>query len=93
MKNRRIILKSRPVGIPQPAHFELEVADVPALEYGEFLVENVFLSVDPAQRGYVNEENNYAPPGTRTMFAISTSTAGSAGRIIACAGRVRCCDE
>jgi NADPH-dependent curcumin reductase CurA len=62
MKNRRIILKSRPVGIPQPAHFELEVADVPALEDGEFLVENIFLSVDPAQRGYVNEENNYAPP-------------------------------
>ena len=62
MKNRRIVLKSRPVGIPQPDHFELDVADVPALKDGEFLVEDIFLSVDPAQRGYVNEENNYAPP-------------------------------
>jgi NADPH-dependent curcumin reductase CurA len=62
MKNRRIILKSRPVGIPQPNHFELDTAVVPGLEDGEFLVENIFLSVDPAQRGYVNEENNYAPP-------------------------------
>jgi NADPH-dependent curcumin reductase CurA len=26
------------------------------------LIENVLLSVDPAQRGYVNEENNYAAP-------------------------------
>jgi NADPH-dependent curcumin reductase len=26
------------------------------------LIENVLLSVDPAQRGYVNEENNYSPP-------------------------------
>jgi NADPH-dependent curcumin reductase CurA len=62
MKNRRILLKFRPVGIPQPAHFELDATDTPALQDGEFLVENIFLSVDPAQRGYVNEENNYAPP-------------------------------
>jgi NADPH-dependent curcumin reductase CurA len=62
MKNRRIILKARPVGIPQPGHFELDAAEVPAMQDGEFLVENIFLSVDPAQRGYVNEENNYAPP-------------------------------
>jgi len=62
MNNRQIILKSRPVGIPQPEHFELKASDVPALKGGEFLVENHYLSVDPAQRGYVNDENNYAPP-------------------------------
>jgi NADPH-dependent curcumin reductase CurA len=62
MKNRQIVLKSRPVGIPQPEHFELVTTAVPELEEGEFLVENHYLSVDPAQRGYVNDENNYAPP-------------------------------
>ncbi len=62
MQNRQIVLKSRPVGIPQPEHFELKVTAVPALKDGEFLVENHYLSVDPAQRGYVNDENNYAPP-------------------------------
>lgn len=62
MQNRQIVLKSRPVGIPQPAHFELRTSEVPALRDGEFLVENHYLSVDPAQRGYVNDENNYAPP-------------------------------
>ncbi len=60
--NRRIVLKSRPVGIPQPEHFELVQADVPELKDGEYLIENHYLSVDPAQRGYVNDENNYAPP-------------------------------
>lgn len=60
--NRQIVLKSRPVGIPQPAHFELKTSPVPELKDGEFLVENHYLSVDPAQRGYVNDENNYAPP-------------------------------
>ena len=62
MNNRQIILISRPVGVPQPSHFELRTTEVPPLEEGEFLVENLYLSVDPAQRGYVNEENNYTPP-------------------------------
>ncbi|NHN36530.1 NADP-dependent oxidoreductase [Pseudomaricurvus alcaniphilus] len=62
MKNRQIILSSRPVGVPQPRHFNLIDTDIPALQAGEFLVENIYLSVDPAQRGYVNDENNYAPP-------------------------------
>jgi len=62
VNNRQIILTSRPIGVPQPSHFELRTSPVPPLKDGEFLVENVYLSVDPAQRGYVNEENNYAPP-------------------------------
>lgn len=62
MKNRRITLSKRPVGIPQPDHFKLVEGPVDALKEGEFLVENIYLSVDPAQRGYVNDENNYAPP-------------------------------
>jgi NADPH-dependent curcumin reductase CurA len=61
-QNRQIVLKSRPVGVPQPEHFELVRCDVPALGSGELLVENVFLSIDPAQRGYVNDENNYVAP-------------------------------
>jgi NADPH-dependent curcumin reductase CurA len=62
VRNRQIVLASRPVGIPQPRHFELRCADMPVPCDGEFLVSNEFLSVDPAQRGYVNDENNYAPP-------------------------------
>ncbi|MGQ0621559.1 MAG: NADP-dependent oxidoreductase [Panacagrimonas sp.] len=62
MQNRQIVLKSRPVGIPQPEHFELKTVPVPDIQDGEFLVQNHYLSVDPAQRGYVNDENNYAPP-------------------------------
>jgi len=62
MRNRQIVLASRPVGIPQPHHFELRCDATPSPCEGEFLVSNEFLSVDPAQRGYVNEENNYAPP-------------------------------
>jgi NADPH-dependent curcumin reductase len=60
--NRRVILKSRPVGVPQAAHFGLDEAAVPALREGEVLIANRFLSVEPAMRGWVNNTPNYSPP-------------------------------
>lgn len=60
--NRRVVLKSRPVGIPQAAHFALETAPLPPLREGELLVRNDFLSVDPAMRGWVNAAANYSDP-------------------------------
>jgi NADPH-dependent curcumin reductase len=62
VENRQVTLKSRPVGVPRPEHFEIVRRPVPELRDGEILVENLYLSVDPAQRGYVNDENNYVPP-------------------------------
>lgn len=60
--NRQVVLLSRPVGVPEPRHFEVKTSPLAALADGQILVENLYLSVDPAQRGYVNDENNYAPP-------------------------------
>ena len=60
--NRQVRLKSRPTGIPQAEHFELTEEAVPDLEDGEVLIRNVFLSVDPAMRGWVSTEANYAEP-------------------------------
>jgi NADPH-dependent curcumin reductase len=60
--NRQVVLKSRPLGIPQAEHFEFTSAAVPELGKGEFLVRNDFLSVDPAMRGWVNAVANYSDP-------------------------------
>lgn len=60
--NRQVILKSRPVGIPQAEHFEVTRFPLPALRDGELLVRNDFLSVDPAMRGWVNAAANYSDP-------------------------------
>lgn len=60
--NRQVVLKSRPVGIPQAEHFEIVHAPIPALQPGEFLVRNEYLSVDPAMRGWVNAVANYSDP-------------------------------
>ena len=50
-ENRQVLLVERPTGIPQPEHFRLATAPRPQLGPGEFLVRNIYLSVDPAQRG------------------------------------------
>jgi NADPH-dependent curcumin reductase CurA len=55
-------LVARPVGIPQPEHFALVTGPLPQIADGEMLVRNHYLSVDPAQRGWANDEGNYSAP-------------------------------
>jgi NADPH-dependent curcumin reductase CurA len=59
MMNRRVILKARPNGIPQAEHFELDSAPLPALDEGQLLVRNSYLSVDPAMRGWLADTQSY----------------------------------
>lgn len=59
---RRIVLARRPHGLPQAADFRLEPADVPVLAAGECEVHNVFLSMDPAIRGFLDDRPSYLPP-------------------------------
>ncbi len=60
--NRRVVLASRPEGIPQAGHFRIEDAPVPAPAAGQVVVRNRFLSVEPAMRGWVNAVANYSTP-------------------------------
>lgn len=61
-ENTCVLLKARPVGVPGPEFFDLVTRPVAALQDGQFLVRNAYLSVDPAMRGWVNEAPNYSPP-------------------------------
>ncbi len=61
MKNRQVWLSSRPNGIPQPTDFALREAEVPMISDGEFLVRNIFLSADPAMRGWIADKSTYWP--------------------------------
>ena len=61
-RNRQVILHDRPTGIPQAQHFRLATAPVPDPAMGEILVRNIYLSVDPAQRGWAADVANYSPP-------------------------------
>ncbi|MGY3609574.1 MULTISPECIES: NADP-dependent oxidoreductase [unclassified Bradyrhizobium] len=61
-RNRQVILKSRPADIPQADDFEIIETDVPDLLDGQILIQNVFLSVEPAMRGWVSNVANYSEP-------------------------------
>src|SRR6516164_11210699 len=61
-ENRQVRLVARPQGIPQAEHFSLVTEPVVAPGKGEMLIQNRYLSVDPAQRGWANDEGNYSAP-------------------------------
>jgi NADPH-dependent curcumin reductase len=61
-RNRRVLLSRRPAGIPQAEDFSLDAVPVPEPGPGEILVRNLYLSVDPAQRGWASAEANYSQP-------------------------------
>ena len=60
--NRRVVLASRPVGVPREADFRLEEAPVPEPGAGECLVRVSYLSVDPYMRGRISGRKSYAAP-------------------------------
>jgi hypothetical protein len=58
--NRVVALVERPIAIPQASDFRIEERPIPAIGPGEFLVRNIYLSVDPAQRGWAAAVANYS---------------------------------
>ncbi|XHS78297.1 NADP-dependent oxidoreductase [Burkholderiaceae bacterium UC74_6] len=62
MKNRQILLASRPKAEPTAENFRLVEADTPALIDGQVLVKHRFLSLDPYMRGRMSDAKSYAAP-------------------------------
>jgi NADPH-dependent curcumin reductase CurA len=60
--NRQVRLTSRPSAIPEAENFEIVEAPVPDLADGQVLVRNIYLSVEPAMRGWVSAVPNYSEP-------------------------------
>ncbi len=59
---QRIVLAARPEGAPKASDFRLEEAETPTPKAGEFLVENIWLSLDPYMRGRMDDVKSYAAP-------------------------------
>ena len=57
--NRKILLKSRPNGMPDETNFEITEAVVSQPKDGELLLKAVYISVDPYMRGRLKWENQY----------------------------------
>ena len=61
-QNRQIRLARRPVGLTDAETWEHVSGPLPAPAEGEVLVRTLYLSIDPAMRGWLNEGRSYLPP-------------------------------
>jgi NADPH-dependent curcumin reductase CurA len=76
--SREVHLKSRPVGMPASGNFEVVEIELPALQSGQMLVRNRYLSVDPYMRGRMVDRKSYVPP-----FQLDEPmTGGAIGEVI-----------
>lgn len=76
--NKKITLKSRPVGFPNLENFEIKEEEINKLEYGEVIIEVIWLSLDPYMRGRMSEAKSYALP----IEIGEVITGGAVGEII-----------
>ena len=59
--NRQVLLASRPTGEVREENFRIVDAPIPAIQDGEVLVRNRFLSLDPYMRMRMSDQPSYAP--------------------------------
>src|SRR5579859_5504414 len=77
-RNRQIVLRHRPRGMPDADDFELVETPTPEPGDGEVLCRTVYLSLDPYMRGRMNAGRSYATPAELgTMMG-----GGTVGKVI-----------
>jgi len=62
MKNKTIILNSRPIGKPKDTDFKFVNEEIPKIKNGEILLKTKYVSVDPYLRGRMSDAKSYVPP-------------------------------
>jgi NADPH-dependent curcumin reductase CurA len=62
IRNRKILLASRPQGAVTAENFRIVDAPLPQPADGEALVQNEWLSLDPYRRGRMSDAKSYVPP-------------------------------
>ena len=60
--NRQFRLAARPVGMPRATDWQLTEEPLAPLRDGEVRVRVLYLSLDPAMRGWMNEGKSYIRP-------------------------------
>ncbi len=77
-KNKKVILKKRPIGFPKIEDFEITKDEIRNVNYGEVVVQILWLSLDPYMRGRMSEAKSYALP----IEIGSVITGGAVGKVV-----------
>src|SRR5271167_5123656 len=76
--NHQIRLAARPVGLPKRSDWQFTETPLPEPRDGEVLARVLYLSLDPAMRGWMNEGKSYiAPVGIGEVMR-----AGAVGKVV-----------
>src|SRR5882672_1466027 len=79
LTNHQFRLAARPVGLPKRSDFQYTEEPVRDPGAGQILVKVLYVSLDPAMRGWMNEGKSYVPP----VGIGEVMRAGAVGRVIA----------
>src|SRR4051812_5620133 len=60
--NHQFRLATRPTGMPDRTNWDLTEEPVPEPKTGEVVVKVLYISLDPAMRGWMNDARSYVPP-------------------------------
>src|SRR3954452_21144582 len=60
--NQQLVLRVRPTGVVTDDSFELVEQPLASPAPGQVLVRTLWLSFEPAQRGWINDVRSYVPP-------------------------------
>jgi NADPH-dependent curcumin reductase CurA len=77
--NHQVRLAARPVGLPKASDWDYTEEPVAEPGDGEVLVKVLYLSLDPAMRGWMNDARSYMPP----VGIGEVMRAGGAGQVMA----------
>jgi NADPH-dependent curcumin reductase CurA len=76
--NHRFTLAARPVGMPKRSDWNYAAEPIPDLADGQLLIKILYVSLDPAMRGWMNEGKSYVPP----IGIGEVMRAGGLGRVV-----------
>ena len=83
IKNKLIRLMKRPLGFPSEDTWKLDEETLPPLNENEILIQNHYISFDPAMRGWLNETRSYIEP----VKIGEVMRAGTIGKVIDVKGK------
>lgn len=78
MQNRAFKLAARPVGLPKRGDFDFVNEPLAQPADGQFLVKVLYISLDPAMRGWMNEGKSYIRP----VAIGEVMRAGAVGQVV-----------
>lgn len=76
--NKQLLFVKRPTGDADASTWSLVSNPIPTIKEGEVLIQQHYVSLDPAMRGWMNDAKSYIAP----MEINSVMRAGSVGQVI-----------